>query len=107
MEEALDLSFDRLLMMMMTMILRFYHYMSLTEGSCGVSIGINISSKQFYIFYVWLTVHPGMILAHNQLDPQFFIYVYFYSLHVSGSHVPIIRRIIATIRHLVYVTLYR
>jgi len=32
---------------------------------------------------------------NNQLDAQFFfhIYVYFYSLHVSGSHVPIIRRI--------------
>ena len=24
---------------------------------------------------------------------NFFLYVYFYSLHVSGSHVPIIRRI--------------
>jgi hypothetical protein len=32
--------------------------------------------------------------ANNQLDVQFFfMYVYFYSLHVSGSHVPIIRRI--------------
>jgi len=29
----------------------------------------------------------------NQLDAQFLCtYVYFYSLHVSGSHVPIIRR---------------
>ena len=34
------------------------------------------------------------------------MYVYFYSVHVSGSHVLIIRRIIS-IRHLVYVTLYR
>jgi hypothetical protein len=34
------------------------------------------------------------------------MYVYFYSLHVSGSHVPIIRRIVS-IRHLVYATLYR
>ena len=34
------------------------------------------------------------VLVNNQLDTQFFfIYVYFYSLHVSGSHVPIIRRI--------------
>jgi len=32
------------------------------------------------------------------------MYVYFYSLHVSGSHVPIIRRIIVSVRHLVYVT---
>jgi len=35
-----------------------------------------------------------MILVNNQLGAQFFIYVYFYSSHVSGSHVPIIRRII-------------
>jgi len=30
---------------------------------------------------------------------------YFYSLHVSGNHVPIIRRIIVLERHLVYATL--
>jgi hypothetical protein len=35
-----------------------------------------------------------MIFVNNQLDVQFFfIHVYFYSLHVLGSHVPIIRRI--------------
>ena len=34
-----------------------------------------------------------------------FMYVYFYSQHVSGSHVPIIRRIIVSMRHLIYVTL--
>jgi hypothetical protein len=47
-------------------------------------------------FYVLLTVHLGIILVNNQLDAQFFfVYVYFYSLHVSvsGSHEPIIRRI--------------
>jgi len=45
-------------------------------------------------FYVLLTVHLGIIFVNNQLDAQFFfMYVYFYSLHVSGSHVPIIRRI--------------
>jgi len=44
--------------------------------------------------YVLLTVHLGTIFVNNQLDAQlFFMYVYFYSLHVSGSHVPIIRRI--------------
>jgi len=58
-------------------------------------------------FYVFLTVHPAMILVNNQLDAQFFMYVYFYSLHVSGSHVPIIRRIIALMRHPFYVTLCR
>jgi len=41
-----------------------------------------------------LTVHVGIIFVNNQLDAQFFfMYVYFYSLYVSGSHVPIIRRI--------------
>jgi len=35
-----------------------------------------------------------VIFINNQLDAQFFyMYVYFYSLHVLGSHVPIIRRI--------------
>jgi len=47
------------------------------------------------------------ILVNNQLDAKFFMYVYFYSLHVSGSNVPIIRRIIVSMRHLVYVTLCR
>ena len=62
-------------------------------------------------FYVLLTVQPGMILVNNQLDAQFFIYVfmyvYFYSLHVSGNHLLIIRRIIVSMRQLVYVTVYR
>jgi len=45
-------------------------------------------------FYILLTVRLGIIFANNQHDAQFFfMYVYFYSLHVSGSHVPIIRRI--------------
>ena len=44
-------------------------------------------------FYVLLTVHLGIIFVNNQLDTQFsFMYVYFYSLYVSDSHVPIIRR---------------
>ena len=29
------------------------------------------------------------------------------SIHVSGSHVPIIRRIVVSVRHMVYVTLCR
>jgi len=38
-----------------------------------------------------------IFLVNNQLDAQlFFMYVYFYSLYVSGSHVPIIRRINCT-----------
>jgi len=50
---------------------------------------------------------PVKVLVNNQLVTQFFMYVYFYSLHVLGSHVPIIRRIIVSMRHLVYVTLCR
>jgi len=46
-----------------------------------------------YLFYVLLTVHLGTIFVNNQLDTQLsFMHVYFSSLHVSGSHVPIIRR---------------
>jgi len=36
-------------------------------------------------FYVLLTVHLDIIFVNNQLDAQFFMYVYFHSLHVSGS----------------------
>ena len=39
-------------------------------------------------------MHLGIIVVSNQLDAHFFfMYVYLYSPHVSGSHVPIIRRI--------------
>jgi len=57
--------------------------------------GRNVRSKQITTeFYVLLTVHLGIIFVNNQPDAQFFfMYVYFYSLHISGSHVPIIRRI--------------
>jgi hypothetical protein len=42
----------------------------------------------------WLAHKCASIFVNNQPDAQFFfMYVYFYSLHVSGSHVPIIRRI--------------
>jgi len=55
-------------------------------------------------FYVPLTVHLGMIFVNNQLDAQFFMYVYIYSLHILGSHVPIIRRIIVSMWYQVYIT---
>jgi len=57
--------------------------------------------------YALLTLRPGMILVNNQIDAHLFVYIYFYSLHVPGSHVPIIRRIIVSMRHLVYATLCR
>jgi hypothetical protein len=54
----------------------------------------NDEIKSLTDFYVLLTVHLGTIVVNNQLDAQFlFMYVYFNSLHVLGSHVPIIRRI--------------
>jgi hypothetical protein len=54
----------------------------------------NDEIKSLKDFCVLLTVHLGTIFVNNQLDAQFlFMYVYFYSLHVFGSHVPIIRRI--------------
>ena len=53
--------------------------------------------RQIYInieFYVLLTAHPCII---SQINPTsctipFNIFMYFSSLHVSGIHVPIIRR---------------
>ena len=59
-------------------------------------------THHFHEFHVLLALLIGMILVNNQLDTQFFMYVYFY---VLGSHVPIIRRIVVSVRHLVYVTL--
>jgi hypothetical protein len=56
--------------------------------------------------------HDGVISVNNQLDVQFFfMYVYFYSPHVSDSHVPIIRRIncintTSGICHSVYMTVW-
>ena len=46
-----------------------------------------------------------MIFVTSQIDAQFSIYVYFYSLHDSGSNVAIIRRIVVSMQHLVYATL--
>jgi len=47
------------------------------------------------------------VAVNNQFEAQLFMYIYFYSLYVSGSHVTIIRRITVSMRHLVYVTLCR
>ena len=50
-----------------------------------------------------MTVPLGIIFVNNQLEAQFFfMYVYFYSLHVSGSHVPIIRRIVSSISNAIH-----
>ena len=58
---------------------------------------VNISllwMKKWDGLYVSLTVHVGVILVNNQLDPPFFnVFIYFTSLHVSSNPVLIIRRI--------------
>ena len=47
-----------------------------------------------YLFLCYVDGASRYHFVDNQLDAQFFfMYVYFYSLHVSGSHVPIIRRV--------------
>jgi hypothetical protein len=39
--------------------------------------------------FVLLTAHLGTIIVNNQLDAQlFFMYVYFYSVHVSVAMCP-------------------
>ena len=65
-----------------------------------------------HLVYVTLCRWPSgmqehMLLHTRRSSTQFFMYVYSYSLHVSGSHMPIIRRIIVSMRHLIYVTLCR
>jgi hypothetical protein len=54
------------------------------------TLHIAVNTENLF-FYVLLTVYLGIIFVNNQLDAQFFfMYVYFYSLLISGSHVPII-----------------
>jgi len=55
----------------------------------------------------WRAKNVIRSLKITNLTHNFFVYVYFYSLHVSGNHVPIISRMIVSVRHLVYVTLCR
>jgi len=62
---------------------------------------VHYVSKDYSSYNVFLTGHPGMILVNNEPDAQFFMYVYWYSLHVSGSHVPNITRIVVSMQHLV------
>ena len=55
---------------------------------------LNSLLVEFMEFYVWLAMYLGIIFVNNQIDAQFFfVYVYFYSLHVSDSYVSIIKRI--------------
>jgi len=50
--------------------------------------------RQLVIKHLIYTYTIPVFLANNQLDAQFFfMYIYFFSLHVSDSHVPIIKRV--------------
>jgi len=53
--------------------------------SCIAITATQLVTKGYSEFYVLLAVHPGLILVNNA---QIFMYVYLYSLHVSGSHLP-------------------
>ena len=68
-----------------------------------------ISTVQDTEFCVLLTVHLGTVFVNNQLDVQlFFLYVYFCSLYMlRAAMCPLSGELIVSIRHLVYVTLYR
>jgi len=46
----------------------------------------------FSLFYVLLTVHPCIILSTEPTWCTNFLNVYWFSVHVSGNYVPIIRR---------------
>jgi hypothetical protein len=47
-----------------------------------------------------LTVHLGTIFVNNQLDAQlFFMYVYFYSLHVSGKGTLLVAQLVEALRY--------
>jgi len=54
-----------------------------------------VDQSNIFDICILLTVHLGTIFVDNQLDAQFFMYIYFCFLHVSGKHV-LIRRIYCT-----------
>jgi len=51
------------------------------------------SAELIYVFYVLLTVHLSIIFVNKPTSCTNVLYVYNYSLHVSGRYMPIIRRI--------------
>ena len=63
----------------------------------SVSVSVFSCAQHHAVSYIPLKCsfqHLWRIFVNNQLDPQFFVmYVYFYSLHVSDSHVFIISRV--------------
>jgi len=76
------------------------------ENKCHSFSGTS-KSKYHVFFYVLLTMHPVMILVNNQLDAQYFMYFISILYMFRAVMCPIIRRIIVSMRHLVYATLCR
>jgi hypothetical protein len=69
----------------------FLMHASSCEGRCG---GCNSNALRALVQEQSDSEYVSTFFVNNQLGTQFFfIYVYFYSLHVLGSHVPIIKRI--------------
>jgi len=64
--------------------------------------------NQCFMFYVLLTVDLGIILVNNQLDAQFFPYMFISILYMFGATMcSSSGESILSIRHLVYVMLCR
>jgi len=98
------------------------HHTRSTSVFIGLCHRTSIAVHSHLIVSVWTTVSVAkriccisdsfslfrtMRLVDNQLDAHFFfmyVYVHFYSVHVSDSYVSIIRRIIVSMRHLAYAT---
>jgi len=86
-------------------VLVFCHLMDITFNSMPMPYLHSLTHVRMHVYAIQskypqvsqdaitITNNRNTIFINNQLDAQFFfMYVYFYSLHVSGSHVPIIRR---------------
>ena len=66
---------------------------ALSEGSCISTNGFGLADDLRDLIGEIVQI-SWLIFVNNLLDAQlFFMYVYFYSLHVSGCHVQIISRI--------------
>ena len=81
------------------------HRCNPTNNNLAAKWNTGYKLDRIYYQLIARIIHISVSLVNNQIDAQFLMYVYFYTLHASGRHVSIIRRIIVSIRHLVYVTL--
>jgi hypothetical protein len=62
----------------------------------------------FVEFYVLLTVHLSIIFVNKQLDIEFYLCMFISILHVfRATMYPSSGELIVSIRHLVYINLYR